>query len=348
VIFLLLLLIWALPEWQASGEVLATDSWRIVLPGAWAPQVIQPLLLTAAGMVGFFAVAGLWFERRADRPAVWAALPSAVPVLTLAVTYAQVRLFQPDASWAAVALILAGGLVAGARRAAGPEVAGVYATGVVAALALGCAMLLTEQWLSVALAVFLPPLAWIEGRSGLRALRQVALAVALLVLSRLLLNWFVLDYVFGTWPLVNTLLSAYGVPAAGFAVAAWLFRQRGEDVTTGVLEAGAVALSAALVMGEIHHWATGGRLADMPNTFLEDGLQVSALGALALALLGISRRVGGPVFETAWKVVGAGALLGAAGLLVFNPGLTNAAVGRWIVVDALQGGDWRHCSVCMR
>ncbi len=81
---LLSLLTWALPEWQPTGEPITNAGVVLaVLPGAWAPQVIQPLLSVAALMAAFYAVAGLWFERRAAHPRRWAALVAAVPVLTL-------------------------------------------------------------------------------------------------------------------------------------------------------------------------------------------------------------------------------------------------------------------------
>ena len=105
--------------------------------------------------------------------------------------------------------------------------AGVHAAGAVAALALGCAMLLHDQWLTLAIAFFLPALAWIEARADLPPLRQVALAVAALVLVRLLLNWYVLDYAFGATPVANVLIAAYAVPAAAFAFAAALLPPAG-------------------------------------------------------------------------------------------------------------------------
>ena len=78
-------------------------------------------------------------------------------------------------------------------------------------------MLLRDHWLSLAVSLFLPALAWVAAQVDLPALRRVALAVAALVLVRLLLNGYVLDYGFGHWPVVNGLLAAYAVPAAAFA-----------------------------------------------------------------------------------------------------------------------------------
>ena len=76
-LFLLSLLLWALPDWQPTGEAITIEGVvEAVLPGAWAPAVIVPLLLTASGTAAFLALAGLGLERRAPHPLRWAALPA--------------------------------------------------------------------------------------------------------------------------------------------------------------------------------------------------------------------------------------------------------------------------------
>lgn len=193
-LFLLSLLLWALPEWHPTGEVIATQEGLIeaILPGAWAPEVIRPLLETAFLVAAFLAAAGLWMERHAPNRLRWSALPAAVPVLTLAVTYTQVARFQPDMAWAAAALVLTAALTFTASlgvREGDRQRAGVHGAGAVAALALGCAMLWRDHWLTMAISLFLPALAWIEARAEVPPLRKVALAIAALILVRLLLNW---------------------------------------------------------------------------------------------------------------------------------------------------------------
>jgi uncharacterized membrane protein len=241
----------------------------------WTPSVVRALMETAAFMAGCFAASGLWFERKAAYPLAWSSLTASVPVLTLAVCYARVAEFSPRLDWAVFALLLAAGLTGAAPAALreqgrwvaadaeGRAHAGVHAAGAVAALALGCAMLLREHWLTLAVSLFLPALAWIEAKADLPPLRKVALAVAAVVLSRLLLNWYVVGYVFGGLPVADGLLIAYGVPAASFALAAWMFGRRGDDLTVGVLEAGSVAFVTVLVALEIHHAAS-------PDAFVTD------------------------------------------------------------------------------
>jgi uncharacterized membrane protein len=326
----LALLFWDLPAWSPTGEAVTIDGVvQAILPGSWAPEVVQMLLATAAMLAGFHAGSGLVMERRAARPLPWAALPAAVPLLVLIVSYAQVARFQPDIAWAFAALALMAALTVIATLAArenAPRRAGVHAAGAVAALAFGCAILLRDQWLTLAIALYLPPLAWIEARADLPALRRVALVVAALVLVRLLLNPGIFDYAFGATPVLNGLLLTYGVPAACFALAARLFRKRGNDATVAVLEAGAIAFVTLLVALEIRHAATAGRLAGA-TSFGEMSLDIAALALQAFGNLWLWRRTGRPIPGWAWRVQGTVALLGGVGLLIANPLLVADGAG---------------------
>jgi len=173
----------------------------------------------------------------------------------------------------------------------------------------------------------LPPLAWIEARTSLPALRRVALAVAALVILRLLGNWYVLDYGFGRTPVANGLWLAYAVPAACFWLAARMFLRRADDLAVAVLEAGAVAFATVFVALEIRHWQGSSDLAADTDR-LELGLHVSALGAQALAGQALSRRAGRRVLDFAWRLQGTLALLGGVLLLIYNPVWADEASGR--------------------
>src|SRR3546814_1018878 len=70
---------------------------------------------------------------------------------------------------------------------------GIYALGSVAALGLAFAMVLEQAWLTVALSLLLPATAWIATRLELHSLRPVAVAVAAVVLARLVLTLHVID-----------------------------------------------------------------------------------------------------------------------------------------------------------
>ncbi|MBS7811611.1 DUF2339 domain-containing protein [Roseococcus pinisoli] len=331
---LLLLLAWPIGAWSTGDEaVTAAGVVVAILPGqAWAPEALQAFLIAALALAAMHAAAGAWLERRAPNPTRWAALPAAVPVLVLLIAFARVRGFALDVRWALVALALAGalvGLAALARREGALQRAGVHAAGAVAALALGVAMVLSDQWLTLAVALFLPALAWVEVRAQLPALRKVAIAVAGVVLARLLLNEEVASYDLGSLPVLNGLIPAYGVPAAAFALAAVMFRRRGDDLAVAVLEAGAIAFTTALLMLEIRHAVTGGALAEdvTRSVFREQALQVFSLAAMATFLRLANRRLGDrPVLRWGWRLHQIAALVLGVLLLLANPALDPGAL----------------------
>ena len=329
-LFLLVPLLWDLPPWTATGETITVEgAVQAVLPGGFAPAVLIPLLSVALLGTALYIAAGLLMERRSERPLRWAALAASVPVLMLLVTYAKVGRFQPDIVWAFGSLVVMAGLIATAamaRREGGIQRAGAHATGAVAALAFGCALLLGNQWLTVAIALFLPPLAWIEARADLPPLRRIALVVAGVVLVRLLLNWYVLDYELGRTIIVNNLLIAYGIPAAGFAIAAVMFRRRADDLTVAVLESGAIAFATVLIALEIRHALTHGDLRGA-NSFLEITLHVAALAVEATALHWLATSRPRPTLRIGWQILGGLALFGGGLLLLINPAITNAPAG---------------------
>ena len=288
-LFLLLVAGWGLPPWRPTGEAIAAGGSVIaVLPGSWVPAALRPLLLTATATAGLIFAAGLWAERRRPHPLRWSALAAAVPVLTLAILYARVQSFQADDLWAAAALgvaILGTFAAAAAAREGDRGRAGAHAAGATAALALGCAAVLSAQWLTVALALFVPALAAIEHRADLPPLRRVALAVAAVAACRLLLNPYVLDEATGQPPIFDGLVPAYGTAAIAFAVAARMFRRRADDLVVALLELCSATFTAALVLLEIRQWSTG-RHPEAPETsFLEVALDVSALSLLSLFAL---------------------------------------------------------------
>ncbi len=327
---LLALLAWALPPWSPTGEVVSIEGVvQAVLPGAWVPEAILPFLQACAAFALLHAGVGLWGERRGPRPLPWAALAAAVPVATLAVAYLQVGRFQPPLAWATAALALSAALVGAAglaRRAfSGPadplplQRAGTHAAGAVAALSLAFAILLDAAWLTVALALLLPPLALIECAAQLPALRRVALAVAAVVLARLALNPYVPEYGLGTTPVFNLLLIAYGVPTACFALAAALFRRTADDRAVATLEAGACLFAGLSLVLETHHASNGGVLTgDLPS-FEELSWATCLLGALATLLLAFARRSGRAVPRAAGRAWGLLAWLGGLLLLLFCP-----------------------------
>ena len=136
-----------------------------------------------------------------------------------------------------------------------------------------------RRWPTVALALHLPAIGWVETRTRVAALRWVALGIAAAVLVRLVANPYALDYPLGPTPIFNWLLYGYGVPAAAFIVATRQFGDTRDDALVWVLEGGSIAFSLLLLTLELIH-ALYGRLT---MAWLDDFGDASALFALWLA-----------------------------------------------------------------
>ncbi|HYM26810.1 MAG TPA: DUF2339 domain-containing protein, partial [Steroidobacteraceae bacterium] len=184
-------------------------------------------LVAALAGFGGFAMLG-----RAPRPDRWALLSATTPLAVLAAVYWRVEQFEQSLSWATAAFLLAATFLAAVEylmpRRAKPgftNALAYYALAVTAALALGLTLSLRLGWLSVALSLQLPAMAWLHERTGVGALRSAAVALGVIVLARLLLDPAVADYDFGARPIVNGLLYTYGIPAACFALTARRLRR---------------------------------------------------------------------------------------------------------------------------
>ncbi|WP_431861508.1 DUF2339 domain-containing protein [Azospirillum sp.] len=324
------------PATNAEGQplVLATVDG---LPGE-----IGRFLWTTGGFAALFGIGGfaaLWGARRV---ALWASVSALVPLALLALAYALVDPPTTAVGWPAAALGLAALLVGAttplARHRHRPGAAlgmAAFAAGAVGAISLGATMTLRDAWLTVALALQVPVLAWLERQLALRELRGVALLVAAAVLVRLAFNPIVLEYEGAAW-----IFYGYGLPALSFLIAAWWMRGapdgRGDDVVVMVLEAGGLIFTTMLASLAIHHWMAGS-LQEAPSTLAEAALHTLAWLGLAVLLAFDRRWNGRPVAvwgRRALAVLAAAHIVGLH-MLYLNPLWTDESVGTWPVVNRL-------------
>jgi uncharacterized membrane protein len=307
------------------------------------PVEVGDFLTVCAIVAALLGGGGFLAQLRAPRPGRWAALSAASPVLVLVIAYWRLHPYGFDIGWSSVALLLAGLYVVAAasvaRRRNGKieiEIAlSAYAVGVLSATILAATFALSAAWLSVALALHLPALGWIEGRVRIKVLRWLALGVAIVVLLRLAANPYLVDYPISA-PIFNWLLYGYGVPALAFIVATRQFGSRADDVLVGVLEAGSILFATLLLTFELRHGLYGRLTAPFSNLG-RDALNPLVWLALAVFLLWLSERRHRPVLR--W---GGSILFGLATtqvvlwqVLLANPLFTDEAVGRTIGVDVL-------------
>ena len=309
--------------------------------------------MTAAGL--FVALLGggpFLLLPRVARPGRWAALSAAAPLLVLVIAYWRLQKFDVDIAWTLTALVLAAIELGAAswvaqRRNEPPETPrdreieialAAYAVGVLGSTIAAATLALGEAWLTVALALHLPALGWIDGRFRLPVLRWLALGVAGVVLVRLVLNPDVLSYELGPTPIFNWLLYGYGVPAASFIVATRQFGSRKDDALIAVLEAGSSLFLLLLLSFELTH-AIYGRLTLAPADDFASGSALTALWFVyAAALLALGEYKQRPVLRWGGLIL----LTAVTPVLVgwqFLSLIFGARVGKLPVLDALFLAD---------
>ncbi|TWB64248.1 DUF2339 domain-containing protein [Nitrospirillum viridazoti] len=306
-----------------------------------------PAQLGVAAAFGLgFAAAGLWALTGTHRlPRAWS-WGAALPLVGLAWagwTFDHTGVL-PGLAWAGVAVALAGGMAwaaAWAGRADRPQpVPGAFVLAALALAGLALAALLRTSWLTAALSLLVPAAALIESRTTAAplagALRRGAVAVAVVVVARLTLNPWLLDYPLnGTSPF-NWLLWGYGVPALACTAGAWLLRQRRDDRPAQGLAAAALVLGLLFACLEIQVMQTGS-LASDPFALLPTSLRSVLFLAVALVLtgragstVGLVARIGARILV---RVAAAQVVLVQLGVL--NPLWAVEPVGPWPVFNLL-------------
>ena len=337
--------VWHLPAIFDTGSPLYTIAGRPYghAPGPIVPPALAPFVwvsLAAAMLFGLGGFAALW---RARRPSLWALVSAATPLALLAIAYWRVTAFEVDLKWSAAALALAAACLGATafvrRRASGGRldlVLGTYAAATVAAISLAATMALEQAWLTVALALQLPALAWVCGRLGVPQLRPVAALIAAVVLVRLVFNVHIVDYPSGELAGANWVLYGYGLPALAFFYAARGFRRGGGDLLVTVLEWGGLVFATLLVSFEIRILVEG-RLDSPDYGLLEQSLNSVAWLSMAYLVWIYAQRDSRPVLNFGWRILaGLGAVqVVLLQLLVTNPLWSGAAVGELPVVNLL-------------
>ncbi|MBK4723228.1 DUF2339 domain-containing protein [Azospirillum sp. YIM DDC1] len=340
---------WTVPRWPLPPPAVTADGHPIVpSPGSGLPFQSGRFLWAVAGFALLYGMCGFIALWRSTRAALWSSLAAWMPVVLLALAYWRLDPPQADTLWPVASLALAALLVAGtgplARHRHQPGVSlglAAFAAGAAGALSLGAVMMLREAWLTVALAAQVPVLAWLERRMGLRSLRAVILLVAGAVLVRLALNPSVLEY--GEDGL-GWIVYGYGLPAAGFFLAAHWLRSapdgrgdgKGDDGVVALLEAGGLAFVTLLLSLGIQA-LTRGTLDEPPDTLREVALHTLVWLALALLLATGRRWRARPVAVWGRRILAGLAALQAAALhlVVLNPLWSGEAVGSWPVANTL-------------
>jgi len=324
----------AVPEPERSGY-----GWHLVLGIAFAALF---------GGTGFLAQIRQE-QARSPKPIVpilWSASAVFAPIAILAAIYYRIANFEPSIPFAGTGLLLAA-LYALAtetldKRAPRPGLAAagaLFATGAVAALALALTMALEKGWLTVALALMVPGIAWVAEKRPLPALRWLAAAVGVLVLARIAWEPRIVGSDVGATPIFNWLLYGYGIPAAAFWLGGYLLRRRADDAPARMIDSGAILLTVLAAFLEIRHLVNLGDVYRASASLAELALQVCVGLAMTIGLERLRLRTNSVVHDVGALIIAA--LTSAA--IVFglgigeNPLITGEPVGGPFVNLVLLG-----------
>jgi uncharacterized membrane protein len=300
-------------------------------------------LLLAAAFALLFGVTGFLAQGRSQQPIVpmlWSAAAVFTPIAMLAALYYRIARFEPSIPFAAGALLLSAlyGLAVELldKRPPRPGLAAsgaLFATGTVGALALALTMALEKGWLTIALALMMPGIAWVAQKRPLPALRVLAAAIGALVAARLVWEPRIFGDAVGTRPIFNWLLYGYGIPAAAFWLAGHLLRRRADDVPARMIDAGAIVLTVLAAFLQIRHLTNDGDILSDSSSLAELALQVSLGLAMTIGLERLRLRSHSPVHDVGALVIAALTLAAIVfGLgLIENPLITDEPVGGRVI-----------------
>lgn len=305
----------AIPERATSGYGL-----HLALGGAFA---------TLFGAIGFLA------QGRHDQAGAsirWAAVAVFTPLAMLIALYYCVAGFTQSVPFAALAMLLAGlfavateALTRREPRPGLPSAAAIFATGAVAALALTLTFALEKGWLTVALALMVPGVAWVADKRPLPWLRWLAAALTVLVMARVGYEPRIVGDNVGTTLVFNWLLYGYGVPALAFWLAGWLLRHRADDQPARMVDSAAILFTVLTAFLQIRHYVNNGNVYAAQADLAEIALQVCGGLAFAIGLERLRARTGSIVHDGAALIIAALSLVAIVlGLVLIENPLFNA------------------------
>lgn len=326
---------WSVPAMPRDNDL----PWSVTGP-LLAPALVGYATPIAA-YAALFGIGGFALLWRSSQRGLWAGISAAVPVALTAVLYARLGDLSPSLSWASVGIGLAVLALVAASLTARPRTRleaplAAYAAAVTAAIALAATMALQTAWLTVALSLELPALAWIHRKTrtadgDVPGLRVLAGIIAAILAVRLLLNPSIGGYGGDMPVLLNWLAYGYGLPAlACWLAARWFGRDPVAAWLEPTLQSAALAFATALMTLELWHIASGGGALFAHSQPLR---QAAAIGdgwlTLALFLLRLERAQSNPVRDWGWRAIG-GVGLGwtlLITLLATNPYANGYEVG---------------------
>jgi uncharacterized membrane protein len=338
-VILVALVMW---HWAVPFDYNTLVAPNLVSPGITAnpnPALFGSHLALGAAFALAFGAAGFLAQARTASPVIamlWGASAVIAPIVILMAVYYRIAGLERSIPFAALALLLAVlygyGVEYLNKRPAKPGQAAagaIFAVGGIAALALALTLAMEKGWLTIALALMVPGIAWVERQRPLPALRWTAAVVVALVVARIMWEPRIVGSDVGTTPIFNWLLWGYGVPALSFWFAGYLLRQRVDDIPARMTDSAAILFTVLAAFLQIRHYITGGDIYRGSTEITEVALQICIGLALVIGLERVRERTQNIVHNVGALVIGGltlavilfGVVLGNNPMLPFARGL---------------------------
>ena len=293
----------------------------------------------AALAVAFVATLRLFRGRDlpAETVAVYAASATLTPLLVLAATYLRVEQLATSTWFGLLGVLLAVIFAFVSERFHRGELdelpgtrlaTGVFSSAAIASVCLGMGVGLDSRYLVTALALAAAGTAYVAQQKGIRELRHVVAAIALLVLARIGWDPQAIGANVGSWPLLNWLIVGYAVPAGAFWYAAQTLETDRPSSSSQIAYATSILLAALFFFFEIHHALNGGDMLAAKSGHVEQGLLAIVAFGLSFALLQLGLGKTNIVFtiaEMAFGLISAAIVVVGLGLAE-NPYFSREAV----------------------
>jgi len=187
--------------------------------------VVNQLQVTVLVLISFYFV-GHAFWRLRKEPDVSLPVLYAVymPLLFFCILFWRYNGIGTSSEWGLVSLFLAAGYVAWAsvQKSRNKEIRGYLALGASGGLSLAFSAFMSDEWLTIAFALLVFALSWINKNLSIKLLRPIAALLAIIVIVRLELDSDFVRTLIGAHFAVDWYLYGFGIPLLAFA-GAWLW-----------------------------------------------------------------------------------------------------------------------------
>ncbi|MCG8491565.1 MAG: DUF2339 domain-containing protein [Sneathiellales bacterium] len=326
------------------GILILAVVWPIEKTPELTPILNQLQISMLVAISFYFIGHALWRLRKDPTSGLPVFYAVYMPLLTFCILYWRYHGIGTSVEWGLVALILAAGYVvwASVQKISSQEILGYLALGTSGGLSLAFSAFMSNEWLTIAFALQVFALSWINKFLTVRLLRPIAALLAIIVIVRLELDSDFIRTLIGAQYAVDWYLYGFGIPLLAFG-GAWIwFSREKEDYLTYLLESGFllfwVSILTTMIRINMLQVGTGTGMI----SFAETAIHVGSWGLNALGLYWLASRAKTVVREMGWKILGTAAGIALVYGLVFilNPAFRGmdavGTVGKWYILDWLM------------